>query len=810
VTELNSRRWWKLPLLRLERSDVLALCGLGALVLGALFPALFLGRAFFEWDIFLLWHTQVRVFADALAQGSWPVWNSGVAFGQPLLADANHQVFYPLTWFHLLLPPAVYHSVFAAFHLWFSAVGVYALGRRLGFSSGAAFSAAAFWSVSGPLVSLVYVWNHFVGACWIPWVLLSADRAVASRRVSPAFLWGAVTGLQLLTGSPDMVLYAQVLVAAHILHLVGWGRASASANRRVLTRIAVAAVFAVTLSAAQWLPSLEAASRSARQHLSYEFQAYWSVHPITMLQAAFPIFPYDLPLLPELREALFGPRRPFLDSIYLGAPVIALAAAAFTSRARRSRLSWLIVAVFGALVAMGRFTPLHDGLVKLVPPFAMLRYPVKALVMTAFGAALLAGAGVDAWRESREATRTKPWILLTAGVILLALANGFGMWAFGPGRESVTSSFLARAAPEALREIAFAHVVATALSVLIVLAALFRRRARARLILPLIVGLALADLVWTHRQVNPTVPRSSLSYRPPTVDLVRAGEHSRIYAYDYFDMQRSRRYLGRDEPFPIVRRASHMSRDEAYLLGLRTYLFPPGGAIWGLEGSYDMDFLSLYPRPLDALVRFLRTQEGTPVHDRLLRLGAVGHVVALHAEGFEALEPLGTVPSPFPEPVHVFGVPDPLPRTYAVGGARVADGAAALSVLAAPSFDPRREILVPEGSPSTASSSFRGVSRIVSYAPDRVLLEAQLTDPGYVVLVDSFDPGWRATVDGERASVTRANVAFRAVSVPRGRHLIEYRYRPWSVSVGLAISVTALLTVLVAGVFRRGRRAPAA
>jgi len=73
------------------------------------------------------------------------------------------------------------------------------------------------------------------------------------------------------------------------------------------------------------------------------------------------------------------------------------------------------------------------------------------------------------------------------------------------------------------------------------------------------------------------------------------------------------------------------------------------------------------------------------------------------------------------------------------------------------------------------------------------------------VLVDAHDPGWRATIDGAPAAVQRANVAFRAVAVPAGRHTIEYLYRPRSITVGLAVSGIALLAALGAAAVERRR-----
>ena len=52
--------------------------------------------------------------------------------------------------------------------------------------------------------------------------------------------------------------------------------------------------------------------------------------------------------------------------------------------------------------------------------------------------------------------------------------------------------------------------------------------------------------------------------------------------------------------------------------------------------------------------------------------------------------------------------------------------------------------------------------------------------------------------------VRYANVAFRAVAVPAGRHVVVMRYRPPAVLEGLALSVVASL--LAAAILLRGRR----
>jgi uncharacterized membrane protein YfhO len=71
---------------------------------------------------------------------------------------------------------------------------------------------------------------------------------------------------------------------------------------------------------------------------------------------------------------------------------------------------------------------------------------------------------------------------------------------------------------------------------------------------------------------------------------------------------------------------------------------------------------------------------------------------------------------------------------------------------------------------------------------DRQRLEATSSRSAVLVLADAHDPGWRASVDGKPATLLRANVAFRAVPVPAGRHTVELVYRPRRLLLGLAVS----------------------
>ena len=87
--------------------------------------------------------------------------------------------------------------------------------------------------------------------------------------------------------------------------------------------------------------------------------------------------------------------------------------------------------------------------------------------------------------------------------------------------------------------------------------------------------------------------------------------------------------------------------------------------------------------------------------------------------------------------------------------------------------------LFPEGQPLSVPSA--DACRLVSDAANRVVLEADLVSPGVVVLADSWHPDWHVTVSSDggppRAErIWRANRIHRAVSLPAGRHVLEFRH----------------------------------
>ena len=160
--------------------------------------------------------------------------------------------------------------------------------------------------------------------------------------------------------------------------------------------------------------------------------------------------------------------------------------------------------------------------------------------------------------------------------------------------------------------------------------------------------------------------------------------------------------------------------------------------------------------------------------------------------------------------------PDYLPRARLVGEARIEpDDEAALATLAAPDFPLATTVLLAGGtapaaggvtSPAASAAPLSGApvdslgfALIVRDRPDLVRLGVEARRPCWLVLADTFFPGWTVTVDGEPREIARANLAFRAVAVGPGDQVVEFRYEPLSFRGGALLSALAALALLAAG-----------
>jgi hypothetical protein len=154
-------------------------------------------------------------------------------------------------------------------------------------------------------------------------------------------------------------------------------------------------------------------------------------------------------------------------------------------------------------------------------------------------------------------------------------------------------------------------------------------------------------------------------------------------------------------------------------------------------------------------------------------------------------------------------LPGRTPRAFVVDGVQTARGEAdAFARFTDPAFDPHRAVLL-DGADAAGVRSRPGTRvaarvRVLPTGPNDRTVDVDSPRAGWLVLLESAAPGWRAQVGGHPAALHRADFAFRAVRVPAGHSRVTMHYRAPRLVLGLVISLLAALAAL--GIWGRAAR----
>lgn len=138
-----------------------------------------------------------------------------------------------------------------------------------------------------------------------------------------------------------------------------------------------------------------------------------------------------------------------------------------------------------------------------------------------------------------------------------------------------------------------------------------------------------------------------------------------------------------------------------------------------------------------------------------------------------------------------------LPRAYITKEAVKASDEQMLEALISPDY-PVRDTSLTDGfelkssdpEPIQAKAEYREITN------SKVQVKTSSNQDGYLVVLDTFYPGWKAYIDGHETPIYRTNYNFRGVKVPSGEHTAEFIYMPQSLIVGAIVSAISLLIVL--------------
>jgi hypothetical protein len=91
--------------------------------------------------------------------------------------------------------------------------------------------------------------------------------------------------------------------------------------------------------------------------------------------------------------------------------------------------------------------------------------------------------------------------------------------------------------------------------------------------------------------------------------------------------------------------------------------------------------------------------------------------------------------------------------------------------------------------------------KVVTYESQRMTLEVDAPGDGWLVVTDSWSPGWTASVNGRATQIMGANFVFRAVPATAGRNVIDFQFHafgfPWLVAASwLVLAAVGAVSVV--------------
>ena len=792
---------------------------------------LYWGTVLFQ---FWPWHALVR---SSILNGNWPLWNPLLGNGTPLLANLQSAVFYPPNLLYLVMPVEHALTISVILHLMGAGLCMFFYARHIGLTPFAAMLPALTYMFSGYIIGRTQFITMVNAAAWVPLLLLLGDKLAVRRNLLDALWLALVLAVQLLAGHAQLWFYGLLLLGPYIIfrswqtinndewprsvaneRIIASHQATKSSREtantirfthyasRLITAVlylALAVALSFLLTAAQILPTAELLSQSQRSGgAGRTFALTYSMWPWRLVTLLFPNF-FGHPA----QGNYWGYATFWEDHAYLGVLPLMLALAGvwyyfkltinsyqLTMNDEQSPISNLqspnplqVAPFFAALIpisiilALGWNTPVYLWLFDYVPGFSLFQAPARFLIWYTLAVAVLSGIGAQMFEATAN---NRPLMRRLLAACIALTAAGF-----------VGDFYLAG------REVTFLTAIqSTGLLLIIALILLLIHPQKAGF-LPenvwqgLVILFVVVDLLLAAQLLIPTLPPAIFRRPIASAEFLQAQPGgARFYA--------ASQYAYRTTYNQFFQFKSFGPSDAAHWQQLKESLVPNFGVYANLPSANNDDPLVVghWRQLTDQLY-----PDDSARYNRLLAVMSVGYLIddaqtgdeqALYATNHLTLRP----------------IQDPLPRAYFVPQVSVATTPAeTIARLNALDFEAHREVVImstePPSWPGNNTLSDDVQVKISESNANHVQLTVNTANTGFVVLTDTYYPGWQATVDGQPAKIWQANLAFRAVRVPAGQHTIDFIYRPRSFALGLWLSTTTWVILVGAIGWSYGRLA---
>src|ERR1044071_9375593 len=742
---------------RAERKDFLPLVALAAMTLWFCHEIVFSGKIPFFRDLATYFYPIKFSVAEAFKAGELPLWDRHMATGFPIIAEFQSAVFYPPSLAFYWLPFFAALRFTFVFHYALAALGAYVLLRSWKSPAWVALIGAVLFAFGGTTVSLTNLLNHFQSAVGLPWIIFLWERALTSRRVKDMMVFAVVGLCQLLAGSPEIFLLSLGLVMLDTLRLRREQQIPSLFHAGAV--LLGAGLIIAGLGMVQLLPTAELAMQSRRdQAIPMGEVLAWSLQPSSLIGLLLPTLEADSSLSIGVR-LLLTDGVPFLLSHYIGVfGVLGIFCWFWTARIKERVI---VIALLGIslVLAFGSHTPVYPLLYDWAPPLRILRFPEKYfyLTFTLLIFAILRGL----YRITDSDKSRAPWMFASAifsGWLAVYLAfRSHPLWLARVLHPAVARMTDINPTTLAAILVVLEKQIAVSLVLLMLFFLQWRGLLRPVLFQYLLLSTVFFDLSSANQPLHFLRDEKLIQNVSRVIEKPPA-DPARLFYYP----------PGNNLHPALMRVIGNPTYEKATEIAFNN-LLPNAGLLYGFDYFQDIDALGR--RSYTDLLNFIND---LPVDRRGKLLGAlnVKYVVAFHDLDVKGLKLVREFPEHYSR---LYEVRASVPRAYLVGRSTYeVDPMNTLRRLVSDEFDPRREVVLDAPTHLAHEGSIDGDAKITLYGNQNVQIEAQLGQPGVLVLADAFYPGWKAFVDGKEQRVLRANYLFRAVELGAGNHRIEF------------------------------------
>jgi hypothetical protein len=728
--------------------------------------SLFTGRVIF-WGLPTLQFIPWRAFAwEGLQNGILPLWNPFNGLGAPLIANYQLAFFYAPGWLVYLaaalggIPLMAWsHTLLVVLHLIWAGIGMTFFVRTLGLGVFAQTISGLAFALSGYLVARNSFYSMIWAAAWLPWILYAITEILARPQLKFSFKLLIFISMQLLAGHAQLTWYSLLLAGLWTIFFSWSHHNFQRCVRAVLLYLATVAA-GVALSSIQLLPTAEFLLQSQRSSaVDYELGLTYSFWPWRLLTLLSPDF-FGNPG----SGSYFGYAAYWEDAAYIGLIPFILALSSlktiFSKKAAESRTYRPILLFFGGIIiagfvlALGKNLPVFPFLYKYVPTFGLFNAPARWMIWVVTALCVLAGYGAETWQApvGKAIRRYK-----MMAVVTFAVALGAGLaWLV-------------------LQDVRLTFIQATAITGFwgLVFCLLTLRIPKPGEDGPrwiyLAAFLVAIDLVSAQFSLVPTVDAKLFA---PAGEATPVAQGQRVYlSYtDEYTLKFQRFF--RIDDFNPLENWSH----------LQSVLLPNINLL--SKVAYVNNFDPLLPGRYAAMISYL---DKLPLEQR------IDYLKILNVGTTESIDPSISSGVQF-QPVQARG------RFQWAGCAIYAldeNDSFNKLIANADSLVNGQAVIEGKGPDLKCDSASSATVTVVQDNSLQTTIKVSADRPGWLIMADTWYPGWEAQVDGNPSQILPADYLLRGIFLDQGQHKVIFSYRPMSFTIGAAVSISGWLVILL-------------